>query len=106
SRRGHSPDRQPSRGRNHLRGGRRAGGVRGASRRDRAYPSRRRLSDRRKHFIVLGCVLAALVGVALLAVPGSPAHRKLTLGLDLHGGLEVVLKAVPPKNHKLTSDDL
>jgi len=64
------------------------------------------VSDRRKHFIVLGCILAALVGVALLAVPGSPAHRKLTLGLDLQGGLEVVLKAVPPKNHKLTSDDL
>ena len=64
------------------------------------------MSDRRKHFIVLGCILAALVGVALLAVPGSPAHRKPTLGLDLQGGLEVVLKAVPPKNHKLTSDDL
>jgi SecD/SecF fusion protein len=64
------------------------------------------VSDRRRHFIVLGCILAALVGVALLAVPGSPAHRKPTLGLDLQGGLEVVLKAVPPKNHKLTSDDL
>jgi SecD/SecF fusion protein len=64
------------------------------------------VSDRRKHVIVLGCILAALVGVALLAVPGSPAHRKPTLGLDLQGGLEVVLKAVPPKDHKLTSDDL
>jgi SecD/SecF fusion protein len=64
------------------------------------------VSDRRKHVIVLGCILAALVGVALLAVPGSPAHRKPTLGLDLQGGLEVVLKAVPPKGHKLTSDDL
>src|SRR2546428_9357895 len=42
----------------------------------------------------------------MLAVPGSPAHRKATLGLDLQGGLEVVLKAVPPKNHKLTSDDI
>jgi SecD/SecF fusion protein len=64
------------------------------------------VSDRRKHFIVLGCILAALVGVAMLAVPGSPVHRKATLGLDLQGGLEVVLKAVPPKNHKLTSDDI
>src|SRR2546428_6593849 len=42
----------------------------------------------------------------MLAVPGSPAHRKATLGLDLQGGLEVVLKAVPPKNHKLTSADI
>src|SRR5256714_13754569 len=47
-----------------------------------------------------------LAGVALLAVPGSPTHRKATLGLDLQGGLEVVLKAVPPKGHKLTSDDV
>ena len=28
------------------------------------------------------------------------------LGLDLQGGLEVVLKAVPPKGHTLTPDDL
>ncbi|MFL5933868.1 MAG: protein translocase subunit SecD [Gaiellaceae bacterium] len=41
--------------------------------------------------------MAALVGVALLAIPSSPAHKKVTLGLDLQGGLEVVLKAVPPK---------
>ncbi len=30
--------------------------------------------------------------------PGSPIHKKPTLGLDLQGGLEVVLKAIPPKN--------
>jgi SecD/SecF fusion protein len=64
------------------------------------------LKDRRHHLILLGCIMAALVGVAFLAVPGSPVHRKLTLGLDLQGGLEVVLKAVPPKNHKLTSEDI
>jgi SecD/SecF fusion protein len=62
--------------------------------------------DRRNHYVLLGLIVLALVGVVLLAVPGSPAHRKLTLGLDLQGGLEVVLKAVPPKNHQLTSDDL
>src|SRR5213595_1318489 len=50
--------------------------------------------------------MLALAGVVALAVPSSPAHRKPTLGLDLQGGLEVVLKAVPPKNHKLTADDL
>jgi SecD/SecF fusion protein len=64
------------------------------------------VSDRRNHLILLGCILAALAGVALLVIPGSPAHRKATLGLDLQGGLEVVLKAVPPKGHKLTSSDL
>ena len=64
------------------------------------------MRDRRNHFVLLGLILAALVGVALLVVPGSPAHRKATLGLDLQGGLEVVLKAVPPKGHKLTSEDL
>ncbi len=62
--------------------------------------------ERRNYLILIGFIAAALVGVALLAVPGSPAHKKATLGLDLQGGLEVVLKAVPPKNHKLTAEDL
>jgi SecD/SecF fusion protein len=64
------------------------------------------VGERRKHLILLGCIIAALVGVAMMVIPGSPVHRKATLGLDLQGGLEVVLKAVPPKNHKLTADDL
>src|SRR4051794_4854792 len=50
--------------------------------------------------------MAALVGVALLVIPGSPAHKKPTLGLDLQGGLEVVLKANPPKGHTLTAEDI
>src|ERR1041385_7940482 len=54
----------------------------------------------------MGAIVAALVGAILLAVPGSPAYKKPTLGLDLQGGLEVVLKAVPPKGHKLTAEDL
>jgi len=45
----------------------------------------------------MGLILVALVGVALLAVPGSPIHKSPTLGLDLQGGLEVVKKAVPEK---------
>ena len=48
-------------------------------------------------------ILAALAGVVALVVPGSPAHKKITLGLDLQGGLEVVLKAVPPKGQRVTS---
>jgi hypothetical protein len=55
------------------------------------------VATRRSHLILVGLILAALAGVALLAIPGSPAHKKVTLGLDLQGGLEVVLKAVPPK---------
>jgi SecD/SecF fusion protein len=64
------------------------------------------LNDRRRHLVLIGCILAALIGVAFLAVPSSPVHKKLTLGLDLQGGLEVVLKAVPPKGHQLTPEDL
>src|SRR5215468_7092496 len=54
----------------------------------------------------MGAIVLALVGAIMIAVPGSPAYKKPTLGLDLRGGLEVVLKAVPPKGHTLTSDDL
>jgi SecD/SecF fusion protein len=64
------------------------------------------LRERRNHLILIGLILLALAGVALLAIPGSPAHKKPTLGLDLQGGLEVVLQAVPPKGHKLTTEDI
>jgi protein-export membrane protein SecD len=64
------------------------------------------VTSRRNHLILVGLIAAALIGVVLLAVPGSPAHKKPTLGLDLQGGLEVVLQAVPPKNPKLTAEDL
>jgi SecD/SecF fusion protein len=47
-----------------------------------------------------------MAGVALLALPASPAHRELKQGLDLQGGIEIVLRAVPPKGHKLTAEDL
>ena len=61
---------------------------------------------RRAATLVVALVLAALVGVGLLAIPGSPFEQKPTLGLDLQGGLEVTLKAVPPRDRKLTKDDL
>src|SRR6188472_4387504 len=61
---------------------------------------------RRAAVFVVGLVAAALVGVALLAVPGSPLERRPTLGLDLQGGLEVTLQAVTPKDRKLTKEDL
>ena len=56
--------------------------------------------------MLIGLLVVALVGVALLAVPGSPFHRDLRKGLDLQGGLEVVLEAQPPRGHKLTASDL
>jgi SecD/SecF fusion protein len=61
---------------------------------------------RRAAFFVVGLVAAALVGVALLAIPGSPLEQRPTLGLDLQGGLEVTLQAVPPKDRQLTKEDL
>jgi SecD/SecF fusion protein len=64
------------------------------------------VTSRRSNLILVLLIVAALVGVALLAVPGSPAHRGVKKGLDLQGGLEVVLKASPPHGHKLTPSDL
>jgi SecD/SecF fusion protein len=64
------------------------------------------VSDRRKYLLLMGAIVIALIGAVLLAVPGSPAYKKPVLGLDLQGGLEVVLKAVPPKGHTLTPEDM
>jgi preprotein translocase subunit SecD len=64
------------------------------------------LSSRRNYLLLIGLLIAALVGVALLAVPSSPFHKSLRKGLDLQGGLEVVLQAQPPRGHTLTADDL
>ena len=52
--------------------------------------------------------LAPVVGVivGLLALPASPLHQAPTLGLDLQGGLEVTLQAVPPRDRELTQEDL
>src|SRR4029079_2310356 len=64
------------------------------------------MRGRRNHLILLALIVAAIVGVVMLAVPGSPAHKKTRLGLDLQGGLEVVLQAVPPKDQKVTQQGL
>ena len=61
------------------------------------------MAERRSHLILLGLIIVALIGAALLAVPGSPIHKKPVLGLDLQGGTEVVLKAVPPRGEQVTS---
>ena len=64
------------------------------------------MTNRRSHLILVGLILAALAGVVALGVPGSPVHKKVTLGLDLQGGLEVVLEAKPTKGQKLDSSAL
>jgi SecD/SecF fusion protein len=51
-------------------------------------------------------LVAALLAVALMAAPGTRFSQEPTLGLDLQGGLEVTLQAVPPPNRDLTDDDL
>ncbi len=61
---------------------------------------------RRAALIVVALVIAALVGVAAMTIPSSPLKQDVTLGLDLQGGLEVTLQAVPPKDRKLTGEDL
>jgi SecD/SecF fusion protein len=62
--------------------------------------------NRRPHLTLVALIIAGLIGVGLLAIPGSPMHDKPTLGLDLQGGLEVTLKAVPPPNRPLQKSDL
>ena len=62
--------------------------------------------NRRSAVLVIGFIVAALVAVAAMAIPASPIHDEPTLGLDLQGGLENTLQAVPPKGRQLTEDDL
>jgi SecD/SecF fusion protein len=61
---------------------------------------------RRSHLIFVGLIVAGLIGVALLAIPGSPLKQEPTLGLDLQGGLEVLLQAKAPQGREVTQEDL
>jgi SecD/SecF fusion protein len=64
------------------------------------------VSERRNHLLLVAVIGLALVASALLIVPGSPFKRDAVLGLDLQGGLEVTLKAVPPEGRPLRESDL
>jgi SecD/SecF fusion protein len=64
------------------------------------------MSSRRSNLILLAVTLAGVLGILALALPFSPIYQKPKLGLDLQGGLEIVLRAVPPKNHELTAEDM
>ena len=64
------------------------------------------MASRRSHLTLIFLLVVALAGVALLGVPGSPWHRSLKQGLDLQGGLEVVLQAEPKKGEVLTAAEM
>ena len=64
------------------------------------------MRERRTYLLIMGVIAAALVGAVLLASPGSPVYKKPTLGLDLQGGLEVVLRAVPEKGQQLSTQGM
>jgi SecD/SecF fusion protein len=64
------------------------------------------LASRRSHLTLVALLVAALVGVFFIGWSGSPIHKELRQGLDLQGGLEVVLQAQPPRGHKLTTEDM
>src|SRR5881392_2576843 len=51
----------------------------------------------------MALITAAAIGAAFLAIPGSPIYRAPTKGLDLQGGLEVILKAVPDRGQTITA---
>jgi SecD/SecF fusion protein len=64
------------------------------------------MREGRSHLVLLGLLLAMLVAIAALAIPASPIHKEPTLGLDLQGGLEVVLDARPESGEQLSDEDL
>ena len=41
------------------------------------------MRERRNYLIVLGLIVAAIIGAAFLAIPGSPIYRAPTKGLDV-----------------------
>ena len=59
------------------------------------------MRERRNYLLLIGLIVALAIGAALIAVPGSPLYKKPTLGLDLRGGLEVILKAVPKRGETI-----
>jgi SecD/SecF fusion protein len=64
------------------------------------------MTSRRSNLALLGLTLTGVFAILALALPVSPVYQAPKLGLDLQGGLEIVLRAVPPKNHTLTEEDM
>ncbi|HEY2355256.1 MAG TPA: protein translocase subunit SecD [Gaiellaceae bacterium] len=59
------------------------------------------MRERKNYLILMSVILVAAIGAVLIAVPGSPLYKKPTLGLDLRGGLEVILRAVPDRGQTI-----
>jgi preprotein translocase subunit SecD len=55
----------------------------------------------RRYYLILLVLFGVIAGVATLGY-----FRDVTRGLDLQGGLEVVLEARPEAGQELTEDDL
>jgi SecD/SecF fusion protein len=55
----------------------------------------------RRYLTILAAIFAAVGAVAALAIFRSP-----TLGLDLQGGLEVILQAKAPRGREITQEDI
>ena len=55
----------------------------------------------RRHLLILAAIIAAVGGVVVLGLFRTP-----TLGLDLQGGLEVLLQANAPQGREVTQEDL
>jgi SecD/SecF fusion protein len=64
------------------------------------------MTTRRTNLALLAITVAGLLAILALALPGSPVYQSPKLGLDLQGGLEIVLRAVPPKDHTITEEDM
>ncbi|MGD0272197.1 MAG: protein translocase subunit SecD [Gaiellaceae bacterium] len=64
------------------------------------------MASRRPHIILLLLIVATLGAVFLFASPGSPLYKSPALGLDLQGGLQVVLQARPENGRKVTPEDM
>ena len=65
------------------------------------------MATRRSNLILLALTLVGVLGILALALPPSPLYQAPKLGLDLQGGLEIVLRAVPPKDHPdITEEDM
>lgn len=67
-------------------------------------PSPRRAgSDVKRH---VGTLVALIVILAICVIGSTPLGEKITQGLDIQGGVSVVMTATKPNNEPITSEDM